>query len=110
MINKELRSIFNGKIAIKGGKYAKAQVYTLDGSSPDIKPQAPIDVKNGAARVQAAARCRRRCSSSTEPSLARRGRLRGLVVAVVGGLAADGADCMPAPPHGAGDRHERRPR
>ena len=35
------------KIALKGGKYAKAQVYTLDGSSPDIKPQAPIDVKNG---------------------------------------------------------------
>ena len=30
VINKELRSIFNGKIAIKGGKYAKAQVYTLD--------------------------------------------------------------------------------
>ena len=48
VINKELRSIFSGKIAIKGGKYAKAQVYTLDGSSPDIKPQpAPVDVKNG---------------------------------------------------------------
>jgi hypothetical protein len=47
VINKELRSIFNGKIALKGGKYAKAQVYTLDASSPDIKPQVPIDVKNG---------------------------------------------------------------
>ena len=48
VINKELRSIFNGKIAIKGGKYAKAQVYTLDGSSPDIKPQpAPVEVKSG---------------------------------------------------------------
>jgi hypothetical protein len=47
VINKELRSIFNGKIAIKGGKYSKAQVYTLDGSSPDIKAQAPVDIKNG---------------------------------------------------------------
>ena len=47
VINKELRSIFNGKIAIKGGKYSKAQVYTLDGSSADIKPQAPVDIKNG---------------------------------------------------------------
>jgi mannan endo-1,4-beta-mannosidase len=47
VINKELRSVFNGKIAIKGGKYAKAQVYTLDGSSPDIKPQPAVDVKNG---------------------------------------------------------------
>ena len=47
VINKELRSIFNGKIAIKGGKYSKAQVYTLDASSPDIKAQAPVDVKNG---------------------------------------------------------------
>ena len=47
VINKELRSIFNGKIAIKGGKYGKAQVYTLDGSSPDIKPQAAVDIKNG---------------------------------------------------------------
>ena len=34
VINKELRSIFNGKIAIKGGKYAKAQVYTLDAQQP----------------------------------------------------------------------------
>src|SRR4051812_32159537 len=47
VINKELRSIFNGKIAIKGGKYAKAQVYTLDGTSADIKPQPPTDIKNG---------------------------------------------------------------
>ena len=47
VINKELRSIFNAKIAVKGGKYAKAQVYTLDGSSPDLKPQPPVDVKNG---------------------------------------------------------------
>ncbi|HEY7370898.1 MAG TPA: glycoside hydrolase family 44 protein [Polyangia bacterium] len=47
VINKELRSIFNGKIAIKGGKYAKAQVYTLDGSSAEVKPQAAVDIKNG---------------------------------------------------------------
>jgi hypothetical protein len=47
VINKDLKSIFNGKIALKGGMYAKAQVYTLDAKSPDIKPQAPIDVKNG---------------------------------------------------------------
>jgi hypothetical protein len=47
VINKELRSIFNGKIAIKGGPYSKAQVYTLDGKSADIKPQAPVDVKGG---------------------------------------------------------------
>jgi glycosyl hydrolase family 44 len=47
VINKELRSIFNAKIAVKGSKCAKAQVYTLDGSSADIKPQQPVDVKNG---------------------------------------------------------------
>jgi hypothetical protein len=47
VINKEARSIFDGKIALKGGKYARAQVYTLDASSPDIKPQAPVDVKDG---------------------------------------------------------------
>jgi len=47
VINKELRSIFAGKIAVKGGKYARAQVYTLDGSSTELKPQAAIDVKNG---------------------------------------------------------------
>jgi hypothetical protein len=47
VINKELRSIFAGKIALKGGKYGKAQVFTLDGASPDIKAQAPVDVKNG---------------------------------------------------------------
>ena len=47
VINKELQSIFNAKIALKGSKCAKAQVYTLDGSSPDIKPQPPVDVKNG---------------------------------------------------------------
>ena len=47
VINKEARSIFDGKIALKGGKYGRAQVYTLDASSPDIKPQAPVDVKDG---------------------------------------------------------------
>ncbi|HXU03697.1 MAG TPA: glycoside hydrolase family 44 protein [Polyangia bacterium] len=48
VINKDLRSIYNAKIALKGGKYAKAQVYTLDASSPDIKAQpAPVDVKAG---------------------------------------------------------------
>ena len=47
VINKDLRSIFNGKLALKGGSYTKAQVYTLDGTSADIKPQAPVDVKNG---------------------------------------------------------------
>jgi mannan endo-1,4-beta-mannosidase len=47
VINKDLRSIYNAKIVIKGSKCTKAQVYTLDGSSPDIKPQAPVDVTAG---------------------------------------------------------------
>jgi hypothetical protein len=47
VINKDLRSIYNAKIVIKGNKCTKAQVYTLDGSSPDIKPQAPVDVTAG---------------------------------------------------------------
>jgi hypothetical protein len=47
VINKDLRANFNAKIAVKGGKYAKAQVYTLDATGADIKPQAPVDVKNG---------------------------------------------------------------
>jgi Glycoside hydrolase family 44 len=47
VINKELRSIFTGKLAIKGSSCANAQVYTLDGSSPDVKPQAPVPVQAG---------------------------------------------------------------
>ena len=47
VINKELRSIFTGKLAIKGSTCASAQVYTLDGSSPDLKPQAPVPVQAG---------------------------------------------------------------
>ena len=47
VINKELRSIFTGKLAIKGSSCANAQVYTLDGSSPDLKPQAPVPVQAG---------------------------------------------------------------
>lgn len=39
--------VYNAKIVIKGSKCTKAQVYTLDGSNSDIKPQAPVDVTAG---------------------------------------------------------------
>jgi hypothetical protein len=45
VINKELRTSFDGRIAIKGGGYRKARVFALDGSSPEIRPQPDIEIK-----------------------------------------------------------------
>jgi hypothetical protein len=46
VINKDQRGIFDARIAIKGGKYGKAAVYSFDGSSPDVKAQAAVDIKD----------------------------------------------------------------
>jgi mannan endo-1,4-beta-mannosidase len=54
VINKELRVHLQWQDRLKGGKYAKAQVYTLDASSPDIKAQAPVDVKDGVVQYKLA--------------------------------------------------------
>ena len=74
VINKELRSIFNGKIAIKGGKYAKAQVYTLDAQQPRHQAAGADRREERRARVQAAARVRgavRRQLAASPPPRAR---------------------------------------
>jgi mannan endo-1,4-beta-mannosidase len=47
VINRELATIWDGKIAIKGGSYGKAQVYALDGTSPDIRAMPDVEVKAG---------------------------------------------------------------
>ena len=67
VINKEARSIFNAKIDLKGGEYSKAQVYTLDASSTDIKPQAPMDVKDGVVQYKLAPDVRGTVRRPVEP-------------------------------------------
>ena len=46
MINKTQHTIFNGKIAIKGGAYAKAKVFAFDAASPKIRALADADIKD----------------------------------------------------------------
>ena len=46
-VNKELRTSHQGRISIKDGGFTKARVFTLDGSSPDIRAQAGIEIKGG---------------------------------------------------------------
>ena len=46
VINKEQHTAFNGKIAIKGGNYAKAKVFTFDASSPKMPPLPDADIKD----------------------------------------------------------------
>jgi hypothetical protein len=46
VINKSQRAIFNGKIAIKGGAYAKAKVFGFDATSPKIRPLTDADIKD----------------------------------------------------------------
>ncbi len=46
VINKEQRTIFNGKIDLKGGEYAKARVYALDASAPTIRPMPEVEIKD----------------------------------------------------------------
>jgi hypothetical protein len=47
VINKELRTNFDGRIQLKDAAFRRAEVYRLDGSSPDIRPERAIDLKNG---------------------------------------------------------------
>ena len=55
VINKELRTSFDGRIDLKDAGYKKAEVYQLDGSSPDLRSQPAVEIKNGqiAARLPA---------------------------------------------------------
>jgi mannan endo-1,4-beta-mannosidase len=46
-INKELRTSHQGRISVKDGGFTKARVFTLDGSSPGIRPQAGIEIEGG---------------------------------------------------------------
>jgi len=46
VINKDQRAAYNGKIDIKDGKYGKAHVFTLDGSSPDVRALPDAEIKN----------------------------------------------------------------
>ena len=48
VINKELKTSFDGRIDIKdakGGGYRKARVFSLDGTSPDIKAGPAVEIK-----------------------------------------------------------------
>jgi hypothetical protein len=47
VINKELRTAFNGTLAIGAGGQTKARVFTVDATSPDVKAQGEVDIKNG---------------------------------------------------------------
>jgi hypothetical protein len=46
VINKEQRAIFNGKIALEGGSYARARVFTLDASAPTVRPLPDAEIKD----------------------------------------------------------------
>jgi mannan endo-1,4-beta-mannosidase len=48
VINKDLRATFDGRIDLKDGGYTKAQVFALDGSSPDVRAQPGAEIKNNA--------------------------------------------------------------
>ncbi len=46
VINKTQRTIFNGKIAIKGGAYARAKVFAFDAASPKINALTDADIRD----------------------------------------------------------------
>jgi len=46
VINKEAHTAFNGKIALKGGSYGKAKVFTFDATSPKIRSLPDADIKD----------------------------------------------------------------
>ena len=46
VINKEQHTAFNGKIALKGGNFAKAKVFTFDASSPKLRSLPDADIKD----------------------------------------------------------------
>jgi hypothetical protein len=55
VINKDLHTSFDGRIDLKDAGYKKAEVYALEGSSPEVRPQPSVEIKNGqiAARLPA---------------------------------------------------------
>jgi mannan endo-1,4-beta-mannosidase len=47
VINKDLQGIFRGEFQIQGAtQYARAGVYVLDGKSPQIRPEPPVDIRD----------------------------------------------------------------
>lgn len=46
VINKESHTAFNGKIALKGGSYGKAKVFTFDATSPKIRSLPDAEIKD----------------------------------------------------------------
>jgi hypothetical protein len=46
VLNKEQHTIFNGKIALKGGTYVTAKVFAFDGSSPKIRSLPDAQIKD----------------------------------------------------------------
>ena len=47
VINKELRTSYDGRIALGDGAYKKAEVYRFDAGSPDVRAQPAIDIAGG---------------------------------------------------------------
>ncbi|HEY6476510.1 MAG TPA: glycoside hydrolase family 44 protein, partial [Polyangia bacterium] len=46
VINKQQHTVFNGKIAIRGGSYAKAKVFAFDATSPKIQALGEAQIKD----------------------------------------------------------------
>jgi mannan endo-1,4-beta-mannosidase len=46
VLNKQQHTVYGGKIAIKGGVYAKAKVFAFDGASPKIQALADVQIKD----------------------------------------------------------------
>jgi hypothetical protein len=38
--------VLNGKLAIKGGAYARAKVFAFDATSPKVRPLADADIRD----------------------------------------------------------------
>jgi hypothetical protein len=46
VINKTQHTVLNGKLAIKGGAYARAKVFAFDATSPKVRPLADADIRD----------------------------------------------------------------
>jgi mannan endo-1,4-beta-mannosidase len=46
VLNKQQHTVFNGKIAIKGGTYTKAKVFAFDATSPKIQSLSEAQITN----------------------------------------------------------------
>ncbi|HVV52013.1 MAG TPA: glycoside hydrolase family 44 protein [Polyangia bacterium] len=46
VINREQRTAFNGKIALQGGNYAVAKVFSFDGTSSNVRPLSDAPIAN----------------------------------------------------------------